>query len=112
MRYFALACDYDGTIAWNGVVSKQTIDSIKAVKQSDRKLILVTGRELDDLQKSFPALDLFDWVVAENGALLFQPADGSEQALGERPSEKFIGILRERGVTPLSSGRVIVSTWE
>jgi hydroxymethylpyrimidine pyrophosphatase-like HAD family hydrolase len=30
--------------------------------------VLVTGRELDDLQTVFPHFDLFARVVAENGA--------------------------------------------
>jgi hydroxymethylpyrimidine pyrophosphatase-like HAD family hydrolase len=33
---------------------------------------LVTGRLLADLQRTFPHIDLFDIVVAENGAVLSQ----------------------------------------
>jgi hydroxymethylpyrimidine pyrophosphatase-like HAD family hydrolase len=111
MRYFALACDYDGTLARDGVVSKNTLEALKQVRKSGRKLILVTGRELPDLQRAMPDIELFDSVVAENGALLFHPSIG-EQALGERPPERFINALSERGVKPLSVGHVIVSTWE
>ena len=60
MRYHALGCDYDGTIAWDGEVSESTVLALEDVKKSGRKLILVTGRELDDLIKVFPRLDLFD----------------------------------------------------
>jgi len=56
LRYLALACDYDGTIASDSVVSERTIDALVDVKNSGRKLILVTGRELDDLLKVFPQL--------------------------------------------------------
>ena len=59
MYYLALACDYDGTLAQGGVVSQQTIAALERVKASGRKLILVTGRLLEDLQKAFPRLDLF-----------------------------------------------------
>jgi HAD superfamily hydrolase (TIGR01484 family) len=111
MRYHALACDYDGTLAKDGVVSPRTIAALEEVKASGRKLILVTGRLLEDLQQVFPRLDLFSLVVAENGALLYQPADQTEQLLGEPPPRQFLHALEERGVTPLSTGRVIVASW-
>src|SRR5436190_14898916 len=111
MRYHALACDYDGTIAWDSVVSERTIEALIDVKHSGRKLILVTGRELDDLTKVFPRLDLFDRVVAENGALLYRPATREERPLAERPPEEFVRELIHRGAERVSVGRVIVATW-
>src|SRR5215471_12872240 len=106
MRYHALACDYDGTIAWDGVVSPQTIEALQEVRKSGRKLILVTGRELDDLSRVFPQVDLFDRVVAENGALLYRPATREE-----RTPEEFVRELIRRGAERVSVGRVIVATW-
>src|SRR5213082_3933684 len=110
MHYLALACDYDGTLAKDGVVSPQTIDALERVGASGRKLLLVTGRLLEDLQNAFPRLDLFTYVVAENGALLYNPADSTEKLLGEAPPRQFIQALQERGVTPLVTGRVIVAS--
>ncbi len=110
MHYLALACDYDGTLAKDGVVSPQTIDALERVGASGRKLILITGRLLEDLQMAFPRLDLFTYVVAENGALLYNPADSTEKLLGEAPPRQFIQALRERGITPLVAGRVIVAS--
>jgi HAD superfamily hydrolase (TIGR01484 family) len=112
MRYYALACDYDGTLAHNGQVDEAVIAALKRVRSSGRKLILVTGRELDSLKRVFSELELFDRVVAENGALLYRPTMREEKALGERPEPKLIERLRQRGVAPLSAGQVIVSTWE
>src|SRR5262245_39770821 len=111
MRYHALACDYDGTIAWDGVVSDRTIEALDDVRKSGRRLILVTGRELEDLMRICPRLDLFDRVVAENGALLYRPATREERVLGERPPDEFIRELTQRGVQNVSVGRVIVATW-
>ena len=111
MRYHALACDYDGTIAWHGKVSEPTIEALVQVRKSGRKSILVTGREIDDLRRVFSRLDLFDNIVAENGALLYKPATGEERALARRPPEEFIRELTRRGVAPISVGRVIVATW-
>jgi HAD superfamily hydrolase (TIGR01484 family) len=64
MRYIALACDYDGTLAHDGRVSAATIAALERVRASGRKLLLVTGRQLDDLGTVFDRLDLFDRVVA------------------------------------------------
>ena len=111
MRYHALACDYDGTIAWNGGVSSRTIEALQDVRKSGRKLILVTGRELDDLLEVFPRLELFDRVVAENGALLYRPATREERLLAERPPDEFSRELIHRGAERVSIGRVIVATW-
>src|SRR5687768_4803792 len=111
MRYFALATDYDGTLAHDGIVSAEIVAALERFCATSRRLILVTGRELPDLLRAFPRLDLFDRVIAENGALIYCPADRSEQSLGEPPPEAFITALRQRNVTPLSVGRVIVATW-
>lgn len=111
MRYFALACDYDGTIATDGVVTGKTIILLEQLRHSGRKIILVTGRELDDLQKIFPQTSIFDLIVAENGALLYHPTTHREILLGEKPPENFIQVLTNHGI-PLSVGRVIVATWQ
>jgi hydroxymethylpyrimidine pyrophosphatase-like HAD family hydrolase len=112
MRYLTLCCDYDGTLAHNGKVSDATLAALERVLESGRRLVLVTGRELDDLQAAFPQLELFERVVAENGALLYRPASREEKLLAERPPDRFIDLLNERGVGPMSVGRVIVATWE
>ena len=112
MRFLALATDYDGTLAHDGVVDEKTIAALERLRDSGRRRILVTGRELDELISIFPRLDLFDRVVAENGALLYRPEDHSEKVLGEAPSEAFLAALKSRGVDRVSVGRVIVATWE
>ena len=110
MRYLALACDYDGTLAHAGMVAETTIAALESLLASGRKLILVTGREIDDLLKVFPRCDLFEWIVAENGCLLYRPATQEQLYLYAAPPIEFIESLRAGGV-PLSVGKVIVSTW-
>jgi hydroxymethylpyrimidine pyrophosphatase-like HAD family hydrolase len=110
MRYYALACDFDGTIAWNGQVDHATVASLRRVRDSGRRLILVTGRELDDLIDRFPTLALFDRVVAENGAIIYRPETNDQRMLGDPPPPAFIEDLRRRGVAPISVGDVIVAT--
>lgn len=110
MRYLILATDYDGTLAHDGRVNEATIHAMERLSASGRKLILVTGRELDDLQTVFSQLQLFEWVVAENGAVLYRPATKEEIVLAAPPLPEFARVLRRRGVEPLSQGRVIVAT--
>ncbi|MBC7944009.1 MAG: HAD family hydrolase [Burkholderiales bacterium] len=112
MRYFVLASDYDGTLATDGRVSEETLAALRKVKESGRKLVLVTGRELPELKEVFPGIDIFDLVVAENGALLYNPVTKEERPLGSRPPSEFVPELRRRGVERISEGRVIVATWE
>jgi HAD superfamily hydrolase (TIGR01484 family) len=112
MRYVALASDYDGTLAEDGHVSTQALEALERVRDSGRRLVLVTGRELDDLLRVFPRIGLFDRVVAENGALLYRPDTGEERLLGAGPPDVFVEELRQRGVERISVGRVIVATWE
>jgi hypothetical protein len=112
MYFVALATDYDGTLAEDGLVAEETIAALRSFRQSGRKLILVTGRELPDLRRVFSHLDLFHGAVVENGAVLVDPAKGEEIPLGEEPPPRFIEELRRRNVAPLSVGRSIVATWE
>jgi len=112
MRYLTLCCDYDGTIAHHGTVDDATLAALERFRASGRRLVLVTGREFDDLQRVCPRLDLFERVVAENGALLYRPDTGEEKRLGEPPPAAFVAALRANGVERISVGRVIVATWE
>ena len=73
MFFVALAVDYDGTVARDGRVDAATVAALEKVKKSGRKLILVTGRDLDDLRRVFPEMGIFDLVVAENGERITQP---------------------------------------
>jgi hydroxymethylpyrimidine pyrophosphatase-like HAD family hydrolase len=112
VRFHVLATDYDGTIAHHGAVDAVTQDALAKVRATGRKLILVTGRELGDLRKTFAELELFDAIVAENGAVIHQPAKRTTRLLAEPPPGQFTERLRERGVAPLSVGEVIVATWQ
>lgn len=111
MRYVALASDYDGTLAHDSHVSDETLGALQRLRQSGRRLILVTGRELTDLESVFSRLDLFDCIVAENGAVLYTPANRQKQVLAPPPKPAFVDELKRRGVQPLGVGDAIVATW-
>jgi hypothetical protein len=112
MRYLALATDYDGTLAKDGLVGDPTAAALQRLRDSGRRLILVTGRELDELLRIFPQVDLFERVVVENGGLLYRPADREQRLLAEEPPVALVNAIRKRGVQPLSVGRSIIATRE
>jgi hydroxymethylpyrimidine pyrophosphatase-like HAD family hydrolase len=112
MRYHLLATDYDGTLATDSRVTPATVEALKAVLATGRRLVLVTGRDLDELLSVHPELEIFERVVAENGALLYRPATRERRRLAEPPPPAFLAALRQRGVAPLDAGEVIVATRE
>jgi hydroxymethylpyrimidine pyrophosphatase-like HAD family hydrolase len=111
MRFHVLACDYDGTLAHHGLVDAATVAALERLLTSGRQLILVTGRELGELRSIFPQVTMFARIVAENGALLYEPGTEKETVLCAPPSAEFVAALRQHGVAPMSVGRVIVATW-
>jgi HAD superfamily hydrolase (TIGR01484 family) len=112
LRYLALATDYDGTLALDGCVNDFTLKALESLRATGRKLILVSGRILTDLERVFPRVDLFDMVVVENGAVLYRPPDDSRTLTSSKIPRSFIDELKARGVSPLDEGEVIVATWE
>ncbi len=112
MRYYVLATDYDGTIAKKGAVSDATRQSLAKLRESGRKVILATGRELDDLILAYGSVDEFDFIVAENGAVLYDPMTRHTDLAAGRPDPEFIEALIRKNVRPLSVGHVIIATNE
>jgi hydroxymethylpyrimidine pyrophosphatase-like HAD family hydrolase len=110
VRYLALAVDYDGTLATNGVVDRDTVEALRRLAATGRTLILVTGRQLSDLLHAFPEAASFDAVVAENGAVLCRTQSRETRVLAPPPSSQFVEALQRRGVAPLWVGQVVVAT--
>lgn len=109
--YRALATDYDGTLAHDGLVDEPAIAALKQAREAGLKLLMVTGRELDDLFATFAHSELFERIVAENGALLYAPATKESRVLADPPPAALIERLLQLNV-PLSVGRSIVATVE
>src|SRR5262245_34241858 len=112
MRYHLLATDYDGTLAADGKVAAETVAALNDVRATGRRLVLVTGRELDDLMRVHEDLAIFERVIAENGALLYRPATKERRRLADPPPLTLLAALRRLGVAPLSAGEVIIATRE
>ena len=111
MNFDALATDFDGTIAHDGHVDDATVAALSRAKAAGVRLVMVTGRELPDLFRTFDRLDLFDRVVAENGAVMYEPHSRSIEVLGQPPPPALLEALTGRGV-PISVGHCVVATVE
>jgi HAD superfamily hydrolase (TIGR01484 family) len=111
MRYHGFITDYDGTLANNDRVIPEAVQALVQLKATGRKMILVTGRQLEELKAVFPEYALFDRIVAENGAVLYRPSMLEIQLLGVPLPESFKQLLKKQDV-PFVAGHVIVASWE
>jgi len=109
MWFHALACDYDGTLASGGSIAPETMETLQRVRESGRRIVLVTGRGFEDLLVVCPQIDFFDLAVAENGAVLYDPRAKQVENLAAPPPPAFLAALQAAGV-PFDTGRVIVAS--
>ena len=107
MKFSALALDYDGTIAVDGVLDRAVREAIGEAHRRGIAVILVTGRRVPDLHQVAGDLTCFDVIVAENGAVLEFPASGRHVVLGHVPSPAFLQELQRLGV-PFMAGTSVV----
>lgn len=110
MRFGLLACDYDRTIATEGVVGETVRQALQSVRDSGRRLVLVTGRTEAELRDVFTDTRLFSRVVVENGAVLSDPATGATRELCPPVPGALLTELRHQAVRPLVVGRSMIST--
>jgi hydroxymethylpyrimidine pyrophosphatase-like HAD family hydrolase len=80
-------------------VEVSTLEDLERFKATGRRLILVTGRGLPSLKEAFPHLAKFDFVVAENGAVIYDPGTDTEHPLAPTPPAEFV---RGRDMGPTS----------
>ena len=99
MRYHVLAADYDGTLAHHGRIEDATWAALHRLRDSGRKVVMVTGRQLDDLLALLAEPELFARIVAENGAVIHVPETKETRALAEPPPAGFADELRELEIT-------------
>jgi hydroxymethylpyrimidine pyrophosphatase-like HAD family hydrolase len=109
MTFDALATDYDGTLAHDGIVDPATVEALQRAREAGLKVLMVTGRELTDLFNTFAHPTLFDAIVAENGAVIYHPATETADVLAPAPPPAFIERLTDAHI-PLSVGHSIVAT--
>lgn len=111
MDYRVIATDYDGTLATEGKVDQTTLAALERYRNQGGHLLLVTGRQVKDLLEVFPYCHLFEGIVAENGAIFYQPQRNQGQCLADPFPPSLVETLRAAGVSPLHQGQVVVATW-
>ena len=109
MHISVIATDFDGTISQGDRLAPEVMHVLHRWRERGQFTVLVSGRPfefLHDLQKHEP---VFDLIVAENGAVLYNPRD-DEMSLpfGEVPGD-LIDMLVKLGV-PLWRGVAIAGT--
>jgi hydroxymethylpyrimidine pyrophosphatase-like HAD family hydrolase len=102
MRFVALATGFDEALARDGQYDAHCATALRMLAATGRKLILATARDLRDLLEVFPPAQLFDYVIAENGGVLYQPALRRSAILARAPSEVLLQELRRHRVEPLA----------
>ena len=107
MKLFALALDYDGTIAANDRLDPQVREAIATARTRNIAVILVTGRILDELHRVAGDLHFVDAVIAENGALLHFPDSDHTTHLAPPVPDAFVEELQRQGL-PARIGHSLV----
>jgi hydroxymethylpyrimidine pyrophosphatase-like HAD family hydrolase len=97
MKFSVLALDYDGTMARDGRADPLVVSALREARARGITVVLVTGRILLDLRRVLPDEDLFDAIVAENGAVLAFP-NGRTRLLGRRASHELLTELSARRI--------------
>jgi len=110
LSFLAIATDYDETLACRARADLHALNALQRWRTTGGRLVLVTGRLLEDLRRVFSHWEMFDYIVAENGAVLYRPETAEEKLLGGPPPASFLARLYRLRVEPLSVGRCIVAT--
>jgi len=87
-------------------MDRSEVAALKRWRRAGKKVLLVTGETPEQLC-DFPHLELYDRVVAENGALLLHCGNHRETRLAKPPPERLVRALENAGLTSLKRGRLI-----
>ena len=111
MRFQAFATDFDGTLAHHGHADLTAVAALQDLRAAGWNVLLVTGRELPSLFKTFDQTDLFDRIVAENGAVLYTPQTRKVRTLSPAPPPALVARLQAEMV-PIDVGHSVIATVE
>ncbi len=107
MPYRALALDFDGTLTRDGRLGDDVATAIEQVRAAGCRVLLVTGRILDELRREVPDIDRrFDALVGESGAVL--SGFGGVHLLALPVEWELSAALQKAGV-PHQRGQVLLA---
>lgn len=105
----AVALDYDGTIAEDGMVDQHVLTATAELRRRGWRVILCTGRILMELKEVFPGVEKhFDAIVAENGAVVALPGRPDRELGPPAPLDLLEALHRRR--IPARAGAVLLAT--
>lgn len=107
MRLFAVALDYDGTIALNDKVDPSIRAAIAELRMRGVIVLLATGRILSELRRVAGDLHFVDGVIAENGAVLHFPESDHTTTLAPPVPPAFVEELTRRGLVFTASQTLV-----
>lgn len=107
MKLSVLALDYDGTVASDDRLDPSVREAITEARRRGIKVMVVTGRTVNELRRVAGELNFVDGVVAENGAIVHFPDGGLTAPLAPPLPQAFAAGLRERGI-PFTAGECLV----
>lgn len=109
MHISVIAVDFDGTVSQGDQLAPEAGRTLRRWRKAGRVAVLVSGRPFDFLRALQKREQAFDLIVAENGAVLYDPhRDEMRLPFGQVPSE-LMDTLAELDV-PLWRGTAIAGT--
>jgi HAD superfamily hydrolase (TIGR01484 family) len=109
VKLSVFALDYDGTIAHDDRLNPAVRDAIARARRRGIRVVLVTGRILDQLRRVAGDLDVVDCVVAENGGIVYFPGGGHMSTVAPLIPGAFIAALAHRGI-PFQAGQCVIAS--
>ncbi len=80
----AIVCDYDRTLTDESLVlSLNAVTSLKSARKNGIKVFIASGRRLPFLVDVTAGRGFVDAIIAENGAVIYDPVNGAKILLGE-----------------------------
>jgi hydroxymethylpyrimidine pyrophosphatase-like HAD family hydrolase len=109
MHISVIATDFDGTISQGDQLAPEAGRALRRWRETGRFTVLVSGRPFEFLHDLQEREQAFDLIVAENGAVLYNPhTDEMRLPFGEVPDDLLLTLI-ELGV-PLWRGVAIAGT--
>lgn len=109
MHLTVLACDLDGTLADHGHIAPETWEALRHAKNAGLALLLVTGRTLQTFAPEGPYAELFEAIIAEDGAVVYFPRRDDVVLPFGHLAPALLRRLEDRGV-PFERGMAIAAT--
>jgi hydroxymethylpyrimidine pyrophosphatase-like HAD family hydrolase len=109
MHISVIATDFDGTVAEGDRLAPEAGRALRRWREAGRTSVLVSGRPFEFLRDLQERERAFDLIVAENGAVLYNPySDEMRLPFGQVPDE-LVSTLAQLGI-PLWRGIAIAGT--